>query len=76
VERPTPRVKKPRLLRLGGIDPGMRRGKGFSIGEIKQAGLSPEEAKALGLPVDQRRKSIWKHNVDQLREFVRKIRRE
>jgi large subunit ribosomal protein L13e len=71
----TPRaiVKKPRLLKYGGADPGVREGRGFSIGELKAVGLSVEEARRLGLYVDERRKSVWEWNVERLRKFLEEI---
>lgn len=41
----------------------IRPGKGFSIGELKEAGLTIDKAKALGISVDLRRKTIHNENV-------------
>ena len=73
MEPPRPIVKKPRLLKYGGAEPGTRFGKGFSLGELEEAGIDAVQAKALGIPVDRRRKSVWKHNVEALREFLTRI---
>jgi len=70
---PPPLVKRPRLIRYGGSDPGIRGGRGYSIGELREAGLSYDEAKALGIPVDKRRKTVWQWNVQRLREYLRAI---
>lgn len=40
------------------------------MGEIQSAGLTPGEAKSLGIPVDVRRKSNHEENVEILKEFV------
>lgn len=74
VEPPKAIVKKPKLRKLGPIDPGLREGRGFSIGELKAVGLTPERARKLGLYVDKRRKTIHEWNVDALRKFLNKLR--
>lgn len=48
----------------------MRKGRGFSLGELKEAGLSLEKAKAMNIPVDKRRKSVHKENVELLKKFL------
>ena len=48
----------------------LRAGKGFSLSELKLAGLTPEKARKLGIPVDKRRKSVHEENVKRLREFL------
>jgi len=47
-----------------------RVGKGFSLGELKEAKLSLEEAKKLGLRIDKRRKSLHAENVKALRDYL------
>jgi nucleotidyltransferase/DNA polymerase involved in DNA repair len=51
-----------------------RRGRGFSPGEIKEAGLTLHEAERLGIWIDKRRRSLHPQNVKRLRDtFVRRI---
>ena len=47
-----------------------KEGRGFSVAEIQSAGLTPGEAKLLGIPVDVRRKSNHEENVEILKEFI------
>jgi len=48
-----------------------RRGKGFSQEELKKTGLNLREAAKLGIPVDCRRKTIHKENVDIIKSLLR-----
>ena len=48
------------------------RGKGFSVQELLSVGLDIEYAKKIRLPIDKRRKSVHKQNVDLLREILEK----
>lgn len=43
---------------------------GFSPGELRDAGLSQEQARRLGLKVDPERMSSLGNNVESLREYL------
>ena len=47
-----------------------RRGRGFSSGELREAGLSVDQARRLGLYVDLRRKTVHVENVKVLKEIA------
>ena len=51
-----------------------REGKGFSKEELKEAGLTPGEAKRLGIPVDTRRKTRYDDNVETLKEYLKEAK--
>lgn len=53
----------------------VRIGRGFSLGELKEVGLSVKEAMKLGIYVDRRRKSVHKENIDILKEFLKEIKK-
>ena len=74
IEPPVAIVKRPRLVKLGPVDPGTRRGKGFSLGELEKAGISVSLAKRLGIYIDKRRKSIHDWNVEALRDFLKRLK--
>ena len=54
----------------------VKAGKGFSLGEVREAGLNAGEARRLGVPVDQRRSTSYPENVESLKEWVEKAREE
>ncbi len=47
-----------------------RIGRGFSLGELKDAGISIQEARLRGIPIDRRRKSVHQWNVEALKKLV------
>jgi len=47
-----------------------REGRGFSLKELEEAGLSPNLAKRLKIPIDRRRKSLHKENVEKIKEIL------
>jgi large subunit ribosomal protein L13e len=50
----------------------IRRGKGFSAEELKAIKISVNHARELGLPVDERRRTLHKENVDLLKRLLAK----
>lgn len=49
---------------------GWRIGKGFSIGELRDAGLAAREATNRSIPIDRRRRSSHRANVDAIRSLL------
>ncbi|MEM1683139.1 MAG: ribosomal protein L13e [Ignisphaera sp.] len=70
---PPPMVKMPKITKYRGIATMFRVGRGYSIGEIKEAGLTPYLAKQFNIPIDPKRRSIHKNNVENLRNIVNQI---
>ena len=62
---------KPEILTPSGKQ---RSGKGFSLEELKKAGLNSTEAKRLKLPVDKRRKTAHDQNVKAIKAYAEKER--
>jgi ribosomal protein L13E len=50
----------------------MREGKGFSLLELMQAGLTVNQAKAAKIRIDMRRKTVHEQNVKMLKEALSK----
>jgi len=63
-------VKKPRLIKYRGLEPGLRDGKGFSLGELKAVGIDIKAARKLGIPVDTKRRSVHEWNIERLKEYL------
>lgn len=51
-----------------------RKGRGFSLGELNEAGVSLEEARRLGIYVDKRRSTVHPENVEVLGDLADLIR--
>jgi len=51
----------------------VRKGRGFSKGELALVGLTVTQARRLGLYVDKRRKSVHQENVEALRKYLEQI---
>jgi large subunit ribosomal protein L13e len=64
---------KPKIQKQDGKQ---RKGKGFSSGELKKAGLDKTEARKIGLPVDQRRATAHDENVEAIKAYAEKKKAE
>ncbi len=49
-----------------------RRGRGFSRGELKEAGISLRQAVLIELPVDSRRRTVNATNVKLIKRLLKK----
>ncbi len=49
-----------------------RLGRGFSLGELKEAGISITEARKRGIPIDRRRRTVHPWNVEALNKLLPK----
>jgi len=58
---------KPKVFKKGGKQ---RCGKGFSVEELKKAGLSLREALKFGILVDSRRKTAHGENIEAVKAFL------
>ncbi|MBS7287600.1 MAG: ribosomal protein L13e, partial [Candidatus Freyarchaeota archaeon] len=53
----------------------VREGRGFSLGELKEANITLQDAKKIGLRVDVRRRSVHKENVESLKSFMKELQK-
>ncbi|WP_243675156.1 ribosomal protein L13e [Vulcanisaeta distributa] len=51
----------------------MEVGRGYSIGEVRAVGLTPGEARLLGIRIDTNRDTVWDVNVQRLRDWLNKV---
>ncbi|MHA1769052.1 MAG: ribosomal protein L13e [Candidatus Thorarchaeota archaeon] len=63
---PEPMVKAPK-------DARPRRGRGFSLDETTEAGLTLKDARDIGLMVDVRRKTVYPENVEALKQYLKDL---
>ena len=52
----------------------IRIGRGYSIGELLEAGINPRLARNSNIPLDRLRKSAHKENIEQLGPIAKKIK--
>ena len=64
---------KPKIHRTDGKE---RNGRGFSLEELKKAGLNKSEAIKLEIPVDKRRKTAHDQNVQKIKSYAKKKKPE
>ncbi len=69
-KRPAGRVPEAMVSSRHGTEMVTRLGRGFSFGELSNAGLAPRLASKWGARVDSRRRSILDGNVDSLKGWV------
>ena len=50
-------------------------GKGFSLLELKEAGLNAGEAKHISIPFDTRRNTIYPENVQTIKKWVEQAKK-
>ena len=50
--------------------------RGFSLNELKGAGLTKQDAKKIGIPLDYKRKSSHNENVETLKAHAEKAKAE
>jgi len=50
----------------------VRAGRGFSLNELREAGITIDAAKKLGILIDKRRRSCRKENVEALKELLQR----
>jgi large subunit ribosomal protein L13e len=63
-------VKRPIVQKPGGKDKRLRLGRGYSLGEIMEAGIDLSKAKEIGIYIDKRRRSKHRENIERLRELI------
>lgn len=61
-----PAVKSP-------VDARFRRGRGFSIEETVQSGLTVDDARKMGLLVDMRRGTAYPENIEALKQYQKDL---
>ena len=66
-------IIRPKIRRTDGKE---RNGRGFSLEELKKAGLNKAEAKKLELPIDKRRKTAHDQNVQKIKSYAKKKKPE
>lgn len=53
-----------------------REGRGFSLKEIKEAGINIQRARKLGFLVDRRRKTVYDENIKKLKELLKPAKKK
>lgn len=52
----------------------IRSGRGYSLGELKEAGIDPHLARKSGVPVDVWRQTKHSENVDRLKSAAKNLK--
>ena len=61
---------KERFPEISGLYKGIRfsrKGRGFSIHELRNAGISISQARIIKIPIDFRRKTVYESNIGRLK---------
>jgi len=51
----------------------IRKGRGYSFGELKEVGIDPRVARKSGVPVDVWRQTTHLENIEQLKSVIKTI---
>ncbi len=70
ISRPSGHVPTAMVSSRRGTEMVLRAGKGFSMGEVKGAGVPFRLVKKWGLPLDTRRRSVLEDNVSAVKNWV------
>ena len=73
-EKPYPLVLTPILRKDAGTKPRLRRGRGFSKGELEAVGLDFKKALKMGIPIDKRRKTVHEWNIEILKKYLERLK--
>ncbi len=76
MERPEAYVLTPILRKDAGKKPRLRRGRGFSKGELEAVGLDFKRALKMGIPIDKRRKTVHEWNIETLKKWLEERKKE
>jgi ribosomal protein L13E len=66
------RVVEPKVIKTGGRQ---RFGRGFGREGLKKVGLTPKEARRLGIPVDVRRRTAHEENVKAVKAMLENLKK-
>lgn len=58
------------------VNDGERNGRGFSIAELKEAGLDPRTARKHGVPTDEWRSTKYDENIEQLKSVSASVKEQ
>jgi hypothetical protein len=56
------------------VKEGSREGRGFSMAELKEAGLTPRVARKHGVPTDVWRGTKYEANIEKLKELAKSLK--
>jgi large subunit ribosomal protein L13e len=62
------------MLVAATVREGTREGRGFSLDELKEAGLDARKARKHGVPTDVLRKTKYQENVEKLKAALKSVK--